>query len=148
MTISMEKEKIRAKLGCCGDYNNCQHSCTSKGAHLEAERQRKKRHKHYDNRLAAWEEVIPALRDDAAFCFAIGFDLGAASVTQSVLTVTPSQIAHADSYVEDKVADPEPQTFHTWWNSGDLTKNNRYRKDSAAYWAWEGWHAAKPEDQV
>jgi hypothetical protein len=69
------------------------------------------------------------------------------SVEQKILTVTPSQIAHAESYAEDKVADPEQRTFNTWWNSDDLTKNNRYRKDSAAYWAWEGWHAAKPEDQ-
>jgi hypothetical protein len=75
----MEKEEIRAKYGCCGDYDNCQHSCTSKGQYLEANRQREKRYKHYDNRLAAWEEVDPIIKNDAALCFAVGFDLGAAS---------------------------------------------------------------------
>lgn len=82
MTISMEKEEIRAKYGCCGDYDNCQHPCTSKGQYLEANRQREKRYKHYDNRLAAWEEVDPIFKNDVALCFAVGFDLGAASVTK------------------------------------------------------------------
>lgn len=80
----MEEEEIRAKYGCCGDYNNCQHSCTSKGKYLEANRQREKRYKHYDNRLAAWEEVDPIIKNDAALCFAAGFDLGVASKTEWV----------------------------------------------------------------
>lgn len=80
MTISMEQEEIRAKYGCCGDYNNCQHSCTSKGKYLESVRQREKRNKHYNNRLEAWEGVDPMFRGDSALCFAIGFDAGAASI--------------------------------------------------------------------
>ena len=82
MPISMEKEEIRANYGCCGDYDNCQHSCTSKGKYLEANRQRKKRYKHYDNRFEAWQDVDPMLRNDAALCFAIGFDAGYTSATK------------------------------------------------------------------
>jgi hypothetical protein len=32
--------------------------------------------------------------------------------------------------------------FNTWWDSSELLKDNPYRKDSPAYWAWEGWCAA------
>ena len=32
--------------------------------------------------------------------------------------------------------------FNDWWNSDKLTDINPYRKDSPAYWAWEGWCAA------
>lgn len=32
--------------------------------------------------------------------------------------------------------------FDNWWNSDELLKDNPYRKDSPAYWAWEGWCAA------
>lgn len=39
----------------------------------------------------------------------------------------------------DKI-DPE---FNKWWD-GDLDdKGNPYGKDTPAYWAWEGWKAAK-----
>jgi hypothetical protein len=34
------------------------------------------------------------------------------------------------------------EEFNNWWNSDDLLKDNPYRKDSPAYWAWEGWCAA------
>ena len=33
-------------------------------------------------------------------------------------------------------------SFNAWWNSDKLLLNNTYRKDSPAYWAWEGWCAA------
>ena len=33
-------------------------------------------------------------------------------------------------------------TFNEWWNASDLTGDNPYRHDSAAYWAWEGWQAS------
>jgi hypothetical protein len=32
--------------------------------------------------------------------------------------------------------------FNSWWNSDELLMDNPYRKDSPAYWAWEGWCAA------
>jgi hypothetical protein len=31
--------------------------------------------------------------------------------------------------------------FNQWWNRDELTADNLYRKDSPAYWAWEGWQA-------
>ena len=34
------------------------------------------------------------------------------------------------------------EEFNNWWNSDELLKDNPYRKDSPAYWAWEGWCAA------
>jgi len=34
------------------------------------------------------------------------------------------------------------EEFNGWWNSDELLKDNPYRKDSPAYWAWEGWCAA------
>ena len=111
----MEKEEIRAKYGCCGDYDNCQHPCTSKGQYLEANRQREKRHKHYDNRLAAWEEVIPALRNDAKFCFAIGFDLGAASKTEWV--------GLTDAEIEDAIDDG----FSSALDNGNVSTNTVIR---------------------
>lgn len=33
------------------------------------------------------------------------------------------------------------EEFNNWWNSDELLKDNPYRKDSPAYWAWEGWCA-------
>ena len=50
MPITLSQEKIRTEFGCCGDYDNCQHSCTSKGIYLEACRQREKLYKRLDNR--------------------------------------------------------------------------------------------------
>jgi len=34
------------------------------------------------------------------------------------------------------------EEFNKWWNSDGLVEGNPYRKDSPAYWAWEGWQAA------
>jgi hypothetical protein len=34
------------------------------------------------------------------------------------------------------------EEFNSWWNSDELLMDNPYRKDSPAYWAWEGWCAA------
>lgn len=31
--------------------------------------------------------------------------------------------------------------FNDWWNKDEITADNLYRKDSPAYWAWEGWQA-------
>ena len=47
-----------------------------------------------------------------------------------------------DKSVVKEYLTTEPQTFHGWWNAGNLTKDNKYKKDTYAYWAWEGWHAA------
>lgn len=33
------------------------------------------------------------------------------------------------------------EEFNNWWNSDESVKDNPYRKDSPAYWAWEGWCA-------
>jgi len=33
------------------------------------------------------------------------------------------------------------EEFNQWWNSESLNTDNLYRKDSPAYWAWEGWQA-------
>lgn len=35
-----------------------------------------------------------------------------------------------------------PQEFNDWWNDKEPTESNPFRKDSAIYWAWEGWMAA------
>jgi hypothetical protein len=31
--------------------------------------------------------------------------------------------------------------FNNWWNGDDLTPDNGFKKDTPAYWAWEGWVA-------
>lgn len=31
--------------------------------------------------------------------------------------------------------------FNEWWDSDNLSGNNPYRRESAAYWAWEGYQA-------
>lgn len=33
--------------------------------------------------------------------------------------------------------------FDEWWNAGSTLKDNPYREDSAAFWAWEGWNAGQ-----
>lgn len=33
------------------------------------------------------------------------------------------------------------EKFNKWWNGDNLTKDSLYRKNSPAYWAWEGWIA-------
>ena len=40
----------------------------------------------------------------------------------------------------------EPVTregFNVWWNGDYDDSDNRFEKDSAAYWAWAGWQAAQ-----
>ena len=32
--------------------------------------------------------------------------------------------------------------FNEWWNDNVFVKDNPFRNDSPAFWAWEGWHAA------
>ena len=54
----------------------------------------------------------------------------------------PQQIHYRDAAIEALRDALYPQTFHSWWNAGNLTKDNSYKKDTPAYWAWEGWHAA------
>jgi hypothetical protein len=34
------------------------------------------------------------------------------------------------------------EDFNKWWDSEGIAEDNSYRKDSPAYWAWEGWQAA------
>lgn len=31
--------------------------------------------------------------------------------------------------------------FNDWWNADSLVEDNPFRKESPAFWAWEGWHA-------
>ena len=38
----------------------------------------------------------------------------------------------------------EQDAFNAWWYSTPGSSNNPYETDSFAYWAWEGWQAAKP----
>ena len=35
----------------------------------------------------------------------------------------------------------ERRTFNEWWNYGEVSGNNPYRHESAAWWALEGWQA-------
>ena len=32
--------------------------------------------------------------------------------------------------------------FDDWWNADSLVEDNPFRRESPAFWAWEGWHAA------
>jgi len=31
--------------------------------------------------------------------------------------------------------------FNDWWNADSLIEDNPFRKESPAFWAWEGWQA-------
>tara|TARA_R110000822_G_scaffold92140_12_gene212141 strand:+ start:1339 stop:1605 length:267 start_codon:yes stop_codon:yes gene_type:complete len=31
--------------------------------------------------------------------------------------------------------------FDNWWNADSLVEDNPFRRESPAFWAWEGWHA-------
>jgi hypothetical protein len=31
--------------------------------------------------------------------------------------------------------------FDDWWNADSLVEDNPFRRESPAFWAWEGWHA-------
>jgi hypothetical protein len=33
--------------------------------------------------------------------------------------------------------------FDDWWNADNMSKDNPWKKDSPAFWAWEGWHTAQ-----
>ena len=33
------------------------------------------------------------------------------------------------------------QEFNDWWNGDDLTKDNPFKQETPAFWAWEGWVA-------
>lgn len=37
--------------------------------------------------------------------------------------------------------------FDDWWDSDYDDSTNPYTKDSACYWAWAGWQAAKAESR-
>lgn len=43
----------------------------------------------------------------------------------------------------DALPEPEPLTFDEWWDSGKVSKDNPYRANSPAFWAYEGWKAAQ-----
>ena len=38
--------------------------------------------------------------------------------------------------------------FNAWWDAEYDDSDNRFEKDSAAYWAWAGWQAAQPQQQA
>ena len=42
---------------------------------------------------------------------------------------------------------PIPPKFNAWWDSGAVSKDNPYREDAAAFWAFEGWRAALSASQ-
>ena len=53
-------------------------------------------------------------------------------------------------YVDYVKAQPEQQAepvtregFNVWWDGDYADSDNRFEKDSAAYWAWAGWQAAQ-----
>ena len=31
--------------------------------------------------------------------------------------------------------------FNDWWNADSLVEDNPFRRESPAFWAWEGWNA-------
>jgi len=35
------------------------------------------------------------------------------------------------------------ESFNEWWNADKLLLDNPFEEDTPAYWAWEGWCAAK-----
>jgi hypothetical protein len=35
------------------------------------------------------------------------------------------------------------EEFNKWWNSDGLIEDNPYERDTPAFWAWEGWEAAR-----
>ena len=57
-------------------------------------------------------------------------------------------------YVDYVKAQPEQQAepvtregFNVWWDGDYDDSENRFEKDSAAYWAWAGWQAALAQTQ-
>jgi hypothetical protein len=34
------------------------------------------------------------------------------------------------------------KAFNDWWDSDSLVEDNPFRRESPAFWAWEGWNAA------
>ena len=51
-----------------------------------------------------------------------------------------SEFAELFGYV---AAQLDKTSFNVWWDSEYDDSENRFEKDSAAYWAWAGWQAAK-----
>lgn len=50
----------------------------------------------------------------------------------------------ADHFATQQQAGPGTREgFNAWWDSDYDDSANRFEKDSAAYWAWAGWQAAK-----
>ena len=48
---------------------------------------------------------------------------------------------------EREAALTERMTFNQWWNEGGVSPgNNPYTYETAAFWAWEGWHAGAKAD--
>ena len=43
--------------------------------------------------------------------------------------------------ITDRLDIPSPR-FNEWWDSNEYNQANPFEKGSAAYWAFEGWHAA------
>ena len=51
-----------------------------------------------------------------------------------------SEFAELFGYV---AAQGDKASFNNWWNGDYDDSANKFEKDSAAYWAWAGWQAAK-----
>ena len=45
--------------------------------------------------------------------------------------------------VEQQAEPGTREGFNNWWNGDYDDSENRFEKDSAAYWAWAGWQAAQ-----
>jgi hypothetical protein len=48
---------------------------------------------------------------------------------------------------EPVVWDKPSASFNEWWDSDRRGNANPFETDSFAYWAWEGWQAAQPEQE-
>jgi hypothetical protein len=50
----------------------------------------------------------------------------------------------SNNYPPQQQAEPVAREgFNDWWNGDYDDSENRFEKDSAAYWAWAGWQAAQ-----
>jgi hypothetical protein len=53
------------------------------------------------------------------------------------------EFAELFSYVAAAQGDKPSASFNEWWDSEYDDSANPFEQDSAAYWAWAGWQAAK-----
>ena len=62
---------------------------------------------------------------------------------EAAITAIKEALAQPPLPVQEPVAWDKPSdNFNDWWDSDRHDNANPFEKDSAAYWAWEGWQAA------